>query len=115
MRKLVMIAMCLLTLIGVFQLTTMTSVSGAAASIVSPMPQEMPDCPMGYVCPASFESARLLGMTATPRSLGLLLSALAVGIASTLAFFAAFRAALAPALVFTDTGPPALRSVFKKE
>jgi len=112
MRSITLAALSLLVALGVFQLGTMTSVAmiGAQSSLHA---QAMQDCPMGSVCPAQYESAQLLGSISTPASLGLLI-----------AFTAAFAIALpllfrrvyaAPLLVFTDSGPPALRSVFKKE
>ena len=102
MRKLALTALSLIVLLGIFRLGTMTSVS-----------RSMEDCPMGSVCPAQFESAQLMGSVSTPFALGLLIAFIAV---FTLTLAAPLRRAYAaPLAVFTDSGPPALRSVFKKE
>lgn len=112
MRKLALAILSLIVMLGVFRLGTMASVSMLGGQTAMHA-MGMADCPMGSVCPAQFESAQWLGSIATPAALGLLI-----------AFVAAFAVALAaplhvvyaaPPAVFTDSGPPALRSVFKKE
>jgi len=115
MRKLAMIAMSLLVLIGAFRLTTMSSVTALGERATGMTAQEMPDCPMGFVCPAQFESVQLIGSISTLSSLGLLLAFVALAFALVLIAGTAFRTHLAPLPVLTDTGPPALRSVFKRE
>lgn len=109
MRKIVLLIMSLVVVLGVFRLGAMASVPAMGMM----MHGHGADCPMGFVCPADYESAQLIGSVSTAASLGLLLAFVA-------AFFAALalpvtRPYRAPAAVFTDSGPPALRSVFKKE
>lgn len=115
MRKVSLLVLSLLLVAGVFRLGTMDSTEALTMHAAAGMQAEMPDCPMGFVCPAHLESARLVGAVQPTRTLGLLAAYMAAGIALLLAF-ASFRPAKAPPLfVFTDSGPPALRSVFKKE
>lgn len=112
MRKIVMAILSLIVTLGVFRLGTMASVVvlGGQASMRA---QAMEDCPMGSVCPAQYESAQWMGSISTPASLGLLVAfAAAFALALPILFRRAYAAPLA---VFTDSGPPALRSVFKKE
>lgn len=113
MRKAALIILSVLLVAGVFRLGTMDSAAPLAMRAGGGMHAQMQNCPMGFVCPAQYESAQLLGSISTLMSLGLLV-----------AFIAAFALALAslrrfpyaqPLLVFTDSGPPALRSIFKKE
>lgn len=107
-----MAILSLIVLLGVFQLGTMTSVA-ALGGQASMRGQAMEDCPMGSVCPAQYESAQWMGSIPTPSGLGLLI---AFAAAFALALPPLFRRAYAaPLFVFTDSGPPALRSVFKKE
>ena len=113
MRKAALIILSLLLVAGVFQLGTMDSATSLMMRMEGGLRAEMPDCPMGFVCPAQFESAQLLGAVQTPASLGLLI-AFVIGFTAALPLL--FRQPYAqPLLVFTDSGPPALRSVFKKE